>query len=1119
MATSQPKNSAVFEERYANLNPEQKRAVDTIHGPVLVVAGPGSGKTELLSIRVANILYKTDAYPSNILCLTFTDSAAVNMRKRLEGLIGPDAYRVAIHTFHSFGAEIINHYPEFFYRGAMFSPADDLLQAEVITSLIEQLPHNDPVRSLHPEQGYVYLTAIKNAIGSLKKSGITHEEFSFVVSQNSKCLERISERVNEVFGERITKKSFEKIKSLIDDMIQMDCKMSIPSIVPITNVIASSLDDALKESQSIDKSSPLSDWKSKYTKKVNNRRILKDAYYIDHMRTLADLYAKYQKEMHKRGFFDFDDMLLETIKGIESNDTLKSELQEKYQYVLIDEFQDTNGAQMRMIRALTDNPVYEKKPNIMAVGDDDQAIFKFQGAELSNILEFKNLYDNPEIITLINNYRSTQDVLDLSGFVISQGSRRLENILPEVEKRLIASNDSLDSGSVNDIRLKTVEHERQYIADQIENKIKEGTDPSEIAVIARRHADLQGIAPVLTHRGIPVSYERQLDVFREPHIRQLITMCRFVASLGRKDVDEADDFLPEILSYPFWGINREHIMSLSVMASSNGECDCGLGKECKEKHLWLHRMLHSGHDKIAGIAEFFADLGIRSQHEPAEYILNDLVGADPHKQPEFDEPTEDYDSKPSVVSPFKSYYFSRDKLESDPVTYIQFLTSLQMFIRAVREYKKGAHISIKDLIEFVDLHEANNLKLLNTSVFASGSNAVSLLSAHKAKGMEFDTVFVLSCQESVWSASKNRNMLPFPANMPIAPAGDDMDDYLRLFYVAITRAKRNLYITSHETDASGKESLKVPFIPLKESSFEKSDVLRDISIITNAWESVFSKPLSREEKEILKPLVKDYKMSVTHLNNFLNIERGGPRAFLENNLLRFPQPKSASGSYGTAIHSTIARVYAHLKINKKLPDIETVIEWFQDEMRIQRLSDSDFELYKNKGIDALKVYYANRASYFDGNHDIEIDFSNQGVHVKGAHLSGKIDKIIKNEPDKTIEVVDFKTGRAESKWSKSSSKILGYRRQLLFYKILIENSRSYGDYSVNSGSLEFVEPKDERVVILNLDIDKSETERLEKLISVVYDKIINLDFPDTDNYSPDAKGMIEFEESLLKDFL
>ena len=133
-----------FSTRYANLNANQRSAVDTIHGPLLVIAGPGTGKTELLSMRAAHILRQTDTLPSNILCLTFTDSGAVNMRQRLQQIIGEDAYKVAIHTFHSFGSEIINTNRQYFFRGADRQPTDELTQQQILQEIFEAMSWDNP---------------------------------------------------------------------------------------------------------------------------------------------------------------------------------------------------------------------------------------------------------------------------------------------------------------------------------------------------------------------------------------------------------------------------------------------------------------------------------------------------------------------------------------------------------------------------------------------------------------------------------------------------------------------------------------------------------------------------------------------------------------------------------------------------------------------------------------------------------------------------------------------------------------------------------------------------------------------------------------------------------------
>jgi DNA helicase-2/ATP-dependent DNA helicase PcrA len=189
---------------------------------------------------------------------------------------------------------------------------------------------------------------------------------------------------------------------------------------------------------------PLTEWKSKWIKKDdNNRPVYKDIKDVEKMSAFADIYEKYREIMHQEGFYDFDDMILDCLNVLEKNPGLRYEIQEQYQYVLVDEFQDTNDAQMRLLKLITDAPVNENKPNIMAVGDDDQAVYKFQGAELSNILNFKNLFDDVEVVTMTDNYRSTQEILDIASHIIKKGQERLEKILPDIKKILKASNEKI----------------------------------------------------------------------------------------------------------------------------------------------------------------------------------------------------------------------------------------------------------------------------------------------------------------------------------------------------------------------------------------------------------------------------------------------------------------------------------------------------------------------------------------------------------------------------------------------------------------------------------------------------------------------------------------------------
>ena len=1173
-----------FEERYLKLNKQQKKAVDTIDGPLLVVAGPGSGKTEILSLRVAKILKETQVLPSNILCMTFTDAASSNMRDRLSKLIGNEAYRVSIHTFHSFCINIIQKYPEYFYKGTQFTPADSLTQVRILEDIFFSLPQGNLFRDgYHEEKGFSYLSDVKKRIEHLKKSGITPDEFRQIISHNKRSVRRAENIIIPALEGRLGKDALTLVKNTATALLKEAEKENKEDPFPIKDNIflsilssyAVSLEAALQEAIADDgKNTTISSWKTKYIKtRDDDTKTLREILDEEKMDVLADVYDLYRKKMTSKAFFDFDDMILDAIESIEKHPRLKFELQEQYQYILIDEFQDTNNAQMRLVNLILNAPVNEGRPNVRVVGDDDQAVYKFQGAELSNILNFRRMFTDVEIVTMTDNYRSTQDILDIATHLIRKGTGRLENLLPEMEKSLKSLNKDLGSGEIIHKKLDTALHESHFVSRKIKELIDGGTNPEDIAIIARKHERLEEIVPFLKSVGVPIRYQREQNVFLEPHIMQLIIISRFIASLSRKNSIEADHLLPQILSFPFWQLGRQTVWEISREAYDS-------------RKTWLEVMLDYEKDsKVKEIAHFLIDVSNMSLFEPLEKVLDIIIGAhvvllSENEDDDFvDDDKENKDeSSLKIKSPFKDYYFNKDKFEHSRTEYLSFLSSLRVFVRALRDYVGERalndetsddinyhYLTIEDLVKFVDLRQKNNLPLNDESPFSSGENAVNLLSAHGAKGLEFDTVFVLSCQDQVWAGRGSSNKVSMPINLPIQPAGDDETDQLRLFYVALTRAKKHLYLTSYKIAESGKESSLLRFLlPPNDFDYSKTpDILKTLynpsdnidtktlpethELLTASWLLYNTPPFFGEEIELLKIPLKDYKLSVTHLNNFLDVKRGGPQTFLEQNLLRFPQAKTLSSSYGSAIHKAIERLIVSKKTGEDSDSREKIsssdekqklIKWFEESLRRERMSERDFEYYRQKGENDLSVFYDQKKEDFTGDELSEVDFKHEGVVItdeknRTAHLTGKIDKIFKND-NKEYQVVDFKTGKAEFSWQSSEDdkkiKLNNYKRQLLFYKMLMENSGRYKGSIVAGGSLQFIEPVKEktikgtvkeRVVSLDLDLkhiteeEYNDYDRLRRLVCIVYDKIMNLDFPDVSHYEQSIKGIKDFEDWLL----
>jgi DNA helicase II / ATP-dependent DNA helicase PcrA len=437
-----------FDTEYSRLNDEQKQAVDTIDGAVLVIAGPGSGKTQLLSLRVANILKQTDTLASSILCLTFTESAANNMRERLTSITGRDAHKVAIHTFHSLGSEIINQNPEYFFFGAGYEPSDELAQFQILRSIFQNLKWDNPLNSYHVDLEYTYLRDAQATIKALKNGGLTPEDFAIVLDQNEQFIAQVNPLLQDFFETKIDFAKTLELPNLIQNIENIELKTEYSSAIQnfpsLKDLVLRELKLTLLNIQQIEenrkKTTPLTEWKKTFMSFDNQKNLVfKDQKNLNKQRALQQIYAEYQSSLHKQRLYDFEDMLLEVVKVLENKDKpdLKYNLQEKYQYILVDEFQDTNGVQIGLIDNLIDLETTAGNPNILAVGDDDQAVFKFQGASIQNILKFQQKYPRVKIVTLNKNYRSSQEILDLSMQVIEQSHERLAK-LEGVNKDLVS---------------------------------------------------------------------------------------------------------------------------------------------------------------------------------------------------------------------------------------------------------------------------------------------------------------------------------------------------------------------------------------------------------------------------------------------------------------------------------------------------------------------------------------------------------------------------------------------------------------------------------------------------------------------------------------------------------
>lgn len=1086
-----------FKKRYQQLNAAQKTAVDTIDGPLMVVAGPGTGKTELLSVRTANILSKTDTLPENILCLTFTDSGAVAMRERLVGIIGKDAYKVAIHTFHSFGTEIINQNREYFYRGALFEPADDLNRYEILRSIFDSLDYKNPLASTMNGE-YTHQPDATKVISELKRSGLTSDELLAIMDANEAAVDEIERRVVPLLDGSISVKTRDSLRTLLPDLQSLaDSAQTLFEVPSLLRVFADGLEHALDASDREHPTKPITAWKNKWFRRNEKKEYaLKSRQHTIKLRALVYIYFEYLNRMEQAGLYDYDDMILQVVHAMEVHDDLRFNLQEKYLYIMVDEFQDTNLAQMRIINSLTNNPASEGRPNIMVVGDDDQAIYSFQGADISNILRFQELYPSTKLVALTENYRSGPAVINSAREVITQGGDRLENFVTELDKQL-----SAQAGKAAEVALftaPTIDSERHWLVEQVKAEIKSGVRPGDIAVLTRKHHEIESLLPYFNRAGIAVNYERRDNVLEQPPIVALELLAKVVVALSKGDHETANSLLPQLLAHPAWGLTPKDLWELSLTAHKN-------------RRLWLDEMTTM--PRFLDIHSWLIELAALSEHTALEPMIDRLIGRSEEANP------------PAKNSPFFDYFFSPKQLEKESLRYLDCLAALRTIRAQLRDYHAKEGLTLASFVDFIALHRrlGTSLRVARTSL-ESDATAINLMTAHKSKGQEFDSVYIFNAVDSMWgekAVSRSRT-INYPENLPLADAGATSDERLRLFYVAMTRAKSRLTISYSDSNDSDKPTLIASF--LSGHSLEPRDIpaLADGALVEAAelaWYQPFVEPTT-DLKTLLKPDLEHYKLSATHLNAFFDIPRGGPDHFLLSQLLHFPGAKTAAASYGSAVHRTLQQAHVHLSATGERKPIEDVLHDFELNLSREHLSQLDYDTYYQKGSEQLQAFLTANYEGFSPSQKAELSFASQEVHLGKARLTGTIDVADINKEARTITVTDYKTGKATPEWKGRDDvekiKLHKYRQQLLFYKVLVEHSRDYGSYQVEKGCLSFIEPsKAGEICALELTFEKEELERFTELIDRVWQRIVTLDLPDVSSYPSTLKGILQFEQDLL----
>lgn len=914
-------NTDAFNLAFKSLNKAQKEAVDTIDGPVMVVAGPGTGKTQVLALRIANILIKTDIGAHGVLCLTFTNSGVHAMRERLKQYIGPSANEVKVFTFHSFAQKIV----EKNFELLDFSMMPQILDEQASVLLFDEILHNTDWNYLRPRNNpSQYFHDLKSLISLLKRENSSVDDFGRAID--------------------------EEIQSLRDDPTSISSRGE-------------------SEGQ----------LKKEIEKKIESLERSKEAVLF---------YSLYEEQKKKEGYMDYDDVLAYALRIVRISHDVRASIQEENQYVLIDEHQDSSGIQNEFLKAVWGNI---ERPNIFVVGDDRQLIYGFGGASISYFEEFKHAFGKAHRITLTENYRSTQTILDTADILLK--STLAEGALTSNMK------------GTNEIALYPCEYERDEIllaAKIFKERIAEGTLPESCALLVPKNKHVRSALRILRDAGLPVTASNNSSFFDLPETYTFKNILKVICDpydsvpLGELLFTETSHIAPLSAHAFLWSLNTRMLSLADLLSYTEGNTND----------------LFSDSNSIRV-------LGKNIETWMNVYEMNDMY---------------------TLIQRIGKDYFIDQA--TDHIHLVRYSEVIRTYLHlALSHIEKNPHVTLSGFLEYLDRLESYNHHIpLATIGIDSG---VQVMTLHGSKGLEFDVVHIAHMNENTLMNGKRKGFT-LPESIENLIEEKDELTAKRELYVAITRAKRFCTLSYAQESLTG-ASLEVAHIisDIPETYITPKTIEDSINLIANDNPHAYIESSPIKElvgiAELVKIIAKEYiekNVSVTLLNNFFEC----PWKWYFNSFLQLPTPKTESLILGSVVHSSIEKILKD-KIKPTEKMLATIIDLSLDkELVSEKLLRA--RVCKNAQhilLNWVKNYYPHiHASYMTERsvsyHDKEFP------HLK---MYGKIDLTEKFEDG--IVVTDFKTGGSKTKGviekRDEEGRLSPLLRQLAMYSYLLTGQK------------------------------------------------------------------------------
>lgn len=1033
--------SQSFATLYAQLNPNQRRAVDTIEGPLMVIAGPGTGKTHVLTMRIASILAKTDTPPAGILALTFTDAAAVEMKERLEKIIGRDAYYVTIATFHSFCSSIISMHPEYFSFDMQGVVVSEIEQLQLIREILNELD----LEELKPKLAFDYWsTHLRSHISQFKREGVTAGEFSRLVAEES-----------EGVGEALV-------------LAQQKSELTDP---------------ALKR----------------------QKKLLE----------IASVYSSYEERLKQSGRFDYDDLIMSVREALVRNPDLLSTIQEQYLYILVDEYQDTNSAQNEIVKSVSS--FWGDQANICVVGDPHQSIFRFQGASMVNTINFFHWFPAAELITLTTGYRCTPAMYQLAHRSITQSPQLgLEAISPDNQVKITSAlSEPLQSiqqqvSTVPFVVAQTREQQSACVVQAVADLLAQGTAPNNIALLVKTNQDVLDIASYLESEGIAHRVSTVRDALTAPVVRQLLSLIELC--IMARTGTEVSEQLFDVLCLPWLKLDTFTVFSLARHA---GRVHQSLWEVCQvaqrvnqEQQLQLApSSLQAIEQQVSTIIEW----STLESHQSLEQWLRHVL---------------QHSGLLELLLDSNQLTFQTDQLIA--------LKAFIEWIRSLTESRKE-QLRAVDLLALIDTMRSQGFAVPMLEQ-PDQNGVVTISTVHKAKGMEWEHVFVMDLVDKKWGNAPVRSSLPVPNGLlMVGEAGGEAlsesdrltQDDRRLFYVAVTRAKKSLTLYAYAYNNQGGKVKKIlPSIFISElmesvptdsttpllfrEEVPPSEEIQKVELTHSIGprQTIVTDQLYAYVTQILAT----FSLSITSLNNYLI----DPKLFLIRNLLQLPSEKSPPLVLGTIVHESVKQLFEARVAGQQL-DTAGLTTAAKKKILAQLSHRTDAHRWASHAQQVIDLYVEeSNQDDISGINRLEyaIGAGKRSAFIDGIALKGRLDRLDwSNSENKSFVVIDYKSGNpktvgdilastptAKKKLSERElalpTELQGaYYRQLVFYSLLASLDRSLR-WPITEGVFDFVESplRKGKRILRHFPIPSTDVELLKEVIVHTMKEIRSLSF-------------------------